>query len=85
MSGSEKIRFSFIVTCRITVYNGQNMKMFCLIFIFGLVGIKGLTLEALFAEKSNLFSYESEAYGIASMKTYLSATGDLEYFLSVRK
>lgn len=44
-----------------------------------LVGINGLTLEALFAEKSDLFSYESEAYGIARMKAYLSTSEDLDY------
>lgn len=44
-----------------------------------LVGINALTLEELFEEKSSLFSYESEAYGLASMKNYLYTSEDLDY------
>lgn len=44
-----------------------------------IVGINALTLEELFASKSSLFSYESEPYGIANMKGYLSTAEDLDY------
>lgn len=44
-----------------------------------LVGINALTLEELFAEKRNLFSYESEKYGIARMTDYLFTSEDLDY------
>lgn len=44
-----------------------------------LVGINGKSLEEILNEKSNLFSYETEQYGLSVMKTYFSTAEDLNY------
>lgn len=46
---------------------------------YTLVSINGESLEEIFKKKSNLFSYETESYGLSIMKTYLSTEECLNY------